>query len=193
MTLTARTLAEILLKVWAVTLVVHGLLGLAQVISQFMSPLNGREWRIVASWNLVPLILTLVAGITLLKFSPAIARRLDPAPSTGEHGSQMPLPSASLAVVAFGVLGASFLVEGLRDLASALFQLATKPSNADINLNFMWQQSPQAVIGAAVQTVAGLALLLGREGIAHFAIRVRETPHPPDGSGSDGDPTPRNL
>jgi hypothetical protein len=192
MVLTPKSLAEVLLKVWALTLTIGALVSILGLVAQFFLPpvdMGAASERVAMAFQGVYALLSLIAGITLLKFSADAAEYLAPAGSSAEP----PIAVQNLEVIAFGILGAILLVEGLRDLSSAVFQLATKPVYELEAGSYLWRQSREALVGAGVQTIAGLALLLGRQGIASFIIAIRKTPTPRDSErDSDASATPRS-
>ena len=164
-----RNLAEVLLKVWAVTLLVEAVLGVPNIAGQIMA-MGGegdtRAVRIMGVWSFLYFALTAIVGSWILKFAPRVAARLAPPPSDEQF------VAPRLEVAAFGVLGAYFLILGLRDCASLAFRAATKPFGAEMPPH-LWQGYGEEVTGAIVMTIGGLLLLLGREGLATSWRRLR--------------------
>ena len=167
--LTAKSLAQVLLRLWAVTLLVEVALAIPTFVSQFLGTgTPDASWRLVAGWTFVHVALTAIVAFSVFKFADPIADRL----VQGSVESD-PLTTMSFQAVAFGVLGAYFLIHGLRDSAGLLFQLATKPRYINENLSYLWEQSAGGLVGAVVQTVAGIALLLGRNGFVVAWQKIR--------------------
>jgi hypothetical protein len=168
MSVSPRHLAEVFLKVWAVTLLVEAVLSIPTVVGQLLAvgaDGGARGFRIVGAWTFLSVALTAVVATWLLKASAHLAERLVPVDAGGSLGG-------NVQAAAFGVLGTYFLVLGLRDGAGLAFRAATKPFGND-TLSYLWQGSGEAVVGTIVQCIAGLVLILGRAGIASGLRRLR--------------------
>lgn len=173
LTITARPLADVLLKVIGIRMLITAALTVPIALTQ-VSQVFGRsssgEWPMFGGAVLVPLVLGAVAGAALLKYASEIAAWIAPddeAPETAEG------QTISLETIAFGVLGAYLLILGLRDVGKAVYELAMRSPAETRHLGYLAQQAPSMLVGATVQTFAGAALLLGRSGIARAWRTVR--------------------
>ena len=171
--MTAKAAGEIALKVWSVILVVSAVLSipalLGQVTTKGESPIEAATWHIAAVWNSVHAALTIIVALVLYKFASEISSRFN----VPDGQSDSPLTSASLASVGFGILGAYFLVLAIRQFADLLFQLATKPAYEQQSLSYLWGNQLRALVGATVQLVAGLVLLVGRNALSKAWAHLR--------------------
>jgi hypothetical protein len=168
---TPRALAEVLLKVWAITLVVEVVLSAPTFIAQMrgMGGATAPEWRIVAGWTLVQVMLRAIVAVAVFKYGQRISSWLvrDSDELSASHGA------VSFETVALGTLGVYYVIEGLRESAGLIFQLAVKPRYANDSLSYLWEQSAASLIAAVTQTVAGAILLLGRGGLIRARHRLR--------------------
>jgi hypothetical protein len=177
--MTAKTAGELALKVWAVILLVSAVLFIPGVVSQFstkaISSTESSTWQIVAIWNSVHLVLTAAVALLLLRY----ATRISSLFKVEDSQTDATLDAASLQSVAFGTLGAYFLVLGIRQCAGLAFELATKPAYEQESLAYLWRNQPRALAEAIVQSAAGLLLLLGRHGLSAAWARLHPREHRP--------------
>lgn len=161
---TKRSLAEIALKVWAVTLLVSSVLQIPGIVSQFFAVQSSSDpmWRVAVASNLVYMVLAAAAGFVILKYAAPLAERLAQPDDTIE----IPDKAAALGPVAFGCLGLYFAILGIRNCAGLAYELAIGWSHVrGDNLEWLWRNQPGKLVEAIVQTVAGVALFLGRNGL----------------------------
>jgi hypothetical protein len=170
-----RTLAEILLKVWGVTLIVSALASLPMVVTMvgISGEPEGAQAGLVRSSQIVSMINPAVMaflGIALITSSARLAERLipDTAPLAIEADGHQ------LQALAFTVVGVFVLVDGLRDAAVALYALATKPEwMSDGTMPYLWHQQREAMIGGTVRIAAGVVLIVGRHALGRSWRKVR--------------------
>ncbi len=171
---TAKQLAAVLIKVWALTLIVSAILGLQAVLAQYFAPEARADasWRIVAGWNFVNVLVGVIAGTVLLLYASRIAAKLT-GDLTSVQGSTGNV--ATIEAVAFACVGLYFAVRGIREIVVVLFELATKPQYETDSLSYLWRTVPETLVGAIGQTVCGLILFFGRNGIATGWRAVRSS------------------
>jgi hypothetical protein len=180
--MTAKTAGEVALKVWAVILLVSAMLSVPGAVAQFStkgtSTTETSHWHVVAVWNSAHLLITVVVAFALFTYAGKISSRF----SVDDSQNGAPLDSVSLQNVAFGTLGAYFIVLGIRQCAGLAFELATKPAFEQESLAYLWRNQPRILVEAIVQLVAGLVLLLGRRGLSAVwdRLRSRDSPRQPN-------------
>ena len=170
----ARALAEVLLKVWAITLLVQALFAVPQALGVlFVAASPGTvmsTWQIGGTSLLVSAGLLLIAALLVFAFAQKLASFIARADDKVESSE------SSLQTVAFGTLGLYFAVLGLRQLGGLAFELVVRPEWETERVSYLWQNSPRTVVEAAVQTVCGFALLLGRRGLSRAVQSLRGSP-----------------
>src|SRR5207253_9708944 len=107
-------------------------------------------------WNAGYVVLSVIVALGLLKYADRHAEKLYPA-----EDAPLPFEVRQLEQVAFGTVGVYFIVSGIRAVAAAGFQLATRPPLETETLSYLWRDQPQMVVDGAVQVIAGLVLLFG--------------------------------
>lgn len=169
-----RALAEVLLKVWAFTMLLRALVNIPMFIMQSWTMRGeGEDARVatlVTASGFIQLSLAVIASVAVMKLAPAIASRFVGETSADE--AQLIAPP-SWQALAFGLLGTYFLVDGLRSTAQVIFQLMTKPGYETESISYLWRNAPEQLAGALVMTIAGLILFAGRNGIAALWSRAR--------------------
>jgi hypothetical protein len=166
-----RSLGTVALKTWAVILLVSGVLSIGTLLSQLAAPAAGGErrlWVVATIWNAGYLVLSLIAAVLLLKYADRVAEKL----YTPEE-TTLPFEALQLEQVAYGTLGVYFLVKGVRAVAAAAFQLATRPALETETVSYLWRNQPGVIVDGTVEFAAGLILLLGRRGLAAAFSRLR--------------------
>src|SRR5207248_9422381 len=149
--------------------------SVAAIVSQFAASARGPDrhvWMIATIWNAGYMVLSIIVALLLLKYADRLAEKLYRSEETA-----LPADARQLEQVAFGTLGAYFVVNGVRVVAAAAFQLATRPSLETETLGYLWRNQPSAIVDGIVQLVAGLILLLGRRRLAVAASRLRGRSH----------------
>lgn len=169
-----RALAEVLLKVWAFTMLVRSLANLPMYFLQsWVMRAQGQDARVttmITTTGVAQLTVAIITGVAILRFAPAIASRL-----VGENPASdtRPVTPPSWEILAFGLLGTYFLVEGLRAIVQVAFHLFRKPGYEMEAMSYLWREAPEQLAGAIVMTLAGVLLFAGRKGIAALWSRAR--------------------
>jgi hypothetical protein len=166
-----RSLGSVALKTWAVILLVSSVLSVATIISQLSASPRGTQrhlWVIGSVWNTGYVVLSVIVALLLLKYADRLSEKLYP-----PEEAALPVDVRQLEQAAFGTVGVYFIVTGIRAVAAAVFQLATRPALETETLGYLWRNQPQTIVDGAVQLVAGLVLLLGRRGFAVVFTSLR--------------------
>ena len=154
-----KTLSQVLIRVWGVVLLVSALASSGNV---FLFLGGAGEWRGPAVASFINVLFSFAAGICFVRYGDQIGAWLA---SDLPDGSG---PSSSLEVLsaAFAVLGAYFLVTGLRNGAVVGVELFTKPKwEETATAAYVWERQRQTIVTSVVDTLAGIILLFGRHNI----------------------------
>jgi hypothetical protein len=120
-----------------------------------------------------------VIGLALLVLADRVARWVVPesAPLAIDAG-----PS-DLVAIGFAIAGIFILVSALQDVASILYAAFTKPNwlTADSWSSYVWGQQRIAIVRVVVEAVAGVVLIVGRDGMARAWWRLRGRREEQDG------------
>jgi hypothetical protein len=177
----AKTLAQVLLRVWGVVLVVSALAAAGNMLLLLASAVSGRSggWRASEAAALLYPVVYLIAGSLLIRRGDQIGSWLT---SDIDVDAGTPASALEIQVVAFSIVGLYFLVTGLRDLANAAAAaLANLQWREPGTLSYIWERQRQLAVAGVVNTVAGIVLLVRRQNIAEAlsktwrVVRSRET------------------
>jgi hypothetical protein len=171
--MTARSLAELALKVWGVVMVVGALTALPANLALISAASNTgpqealfRTSEIVSSATLV---FHAFVGMALVVWCDRIVSWIVP---TG--------PSLPMAIrvdeartLAFAVIGLSTFINGVQNAAVVAYTLYSKPSIESQTWSFLWSRQRDSLVKAVVQVVAGFLLLGGREWVGTLWTRLR--------------------
>ena len=178
----ARKLAELLLKVWAVTVLIDALAG-APSLLWLLRPLHvmGPEASLDAAMrgsSVINFVMHAAAGIAVLVWADRIVGLFE----DDETSIALSATSHELLAVGFAILGAYMVVLGLGNVAGPAYVYWNLPELGETTTaRYMWSVHGDTMVRAAVQLVAGLVLIVGRERIANGVARLRRFPAPPDG------------
>ncbi|HYC91721.1 MAG TPA: hypothetical protein VEO54_21055 [Thermoanaerobaculia bacterium] len=112
--------------------------------------------------NLAATALVVASGVILLVFAPAIAARL-----AGEETVTTSITARDAFLVGAILLAVAFLVSGAKELVSAAYTLAMKPSSDERrSMSYVWERHAQIIPGAIVELIAGVLLLSRRRAYA---------------------------
>jgi hypothetical protein len=157
----STTLSQVIIRVWGVFLVVAALASIGNFL--FFLENGGGQWRSSAAAAALHILITFIAGVSFVRYGDQIGKWL--ASDLPESGP----PSSALEIlaVAFAVLGAYFLVIGLRSGAVVGIELLTKPKwDGTTPAAYVWERQREAIVVSAVDALAGIILLFGRQNIA---------------------------
>ena len=184
----ARKLAELLLKVWAVTVLIDALAG-APSLLWLLRPLHvtGPDASLDAAMrgsSVIDFVMHAVAGIAVLVWADRIVGLFE----DDETPLGLNATSHELLAVGFAIVGAYMVVLGLGNVAGPAYVYWSRPELGETSpARYMWSTQGEAMVRAAVQLVAGAVLIVGRERIADGVAQLRRFPAPPAGDGDADD------
>ena len=151
----AKTLAQVIIRVWGVMLVVGALASSGNIL--LFLPGSG-EWRSAAVGSLISVLISLAAGVYFLRQGDKVGAWL----ASDLEDAGAPATSLELLSAALAVLGVYFLIIGLRSGAAVGFELLSKPKwDETSTAAYVLERQRQALVSAAVDTIAGVVLLVG--------------------------------
>ena len=171
----AKTLGEVLLRVWGVVLLASAVasLGSLSLLFEQTSGPDAAEWRTSALSSAAHLFMTLVIGLSLIRGGHALAARL----FKDSSGPNEPIDLATITSLAFSLLGFYFLAVGLRDAIAIGVMLASKASWDETRAyEYFWDRQRQAFVAAIVNIAAGAVLLISRKHLASWWMKLRSSP-----------------
>jgi len=164
----ARTLAELALKIWGVTLVVRALASLPVTLLMAVggagSDPQANFMRITQIASVLGVVIQGAVGTAVLVWADRITDLIesDTAPI------QIDADIDELQVLGFALVGVFILVGGLQNVASAAYVLLSRPKVDETNAwAYLWTRQSEAIVRAVVQVIAGALLVFGRRTIAH--------------------------
>lgn len=166
--MSAKTLAQVLIRVWGLILIVT---AVAASGTLFMFT-GGSQWRAAAASSVTNLVFSFIAGFFFVRDGDRIGAWL--ASDLEVEGEPTGPPADAKAILSIGLalLGAFYLVEGLRSGAVVALDLVIKPKEDYVNaVAYLWDRDNQAIARAVVDTIAGIILLFGKQNIAGSAAR----------------------
>ena len=177
----ARDIGAALLKIWGVILLVRGVLTLVSLLPMAFSPMD-ENLQFALRGNGLNGIVALVAGVALLVSADAILRLI----GVGDETEADVLPgrysAAELQSLVFGGLGVYFAIGALRDIATLVYTILRKPEWDSTNaMPYLFQHAQNDLVGAAVQLIAAIILLVNRRMLATAWHRMRPMASQHDG------------
>jgi hypothetical protein len=164
----ARTLAELALKIWGITLLVSALASLPVTLLMAAagagSDPQANLIRTTQIASILGVVIQAAVGTAVIVWADRITDLIesDTAPI------QIDTNIAELQVLGFALVGVFILVGGLQNVASAAYVLLSKPKFDETNAwTYMWTRQNEAIVKALVQVIAGGLLVFGRKTIAH--------------------------
>ena len=119
--------------------------------------------------SMATVLVTLGAAIVLIKFGESISEML--IHIDGAFAQAVSVNQLEAALLA--VLGAYLVVRGFREGAVTAYTLFRRASwDPSGSIEYVWCNRESAVVGAAVDFLSGLLLMLGRKGIAETWTRL---------------------
>jgi len=167
--MTERRLCALVLKIWGLFWLAEALLSVPHMVLLFRSEPFSREQRfqVYSQWtSVIGTASTVIAAVILIAAAERIAAFV-----VADRDLTLPFAPVALEQLAFGLVGAYFLILSLRELAVTIYVLRTKPQ-WDSTGAYLWEHSAQSLVGAAVQGVLALVLLLGRRSLARLWLKL---------------------
>lgn len=181
--MTSKVLAQVLVRILGVYLLVASVVSLGNVLSLvgpggFRAPLVGA---------LLNVIVTFVAGAFFVRNGDRIGSWL----TSDLEAPDQPTSSVDLFPVALAILGVWVLLIGLRSAAIVGVEFLVRPKLDETPAtSYIWDRQRLALVTAVVDTIAGIVLISGREGIANAWARLRGRSGDAMDQDSDGGPEP---
>jgi hypothetical protein len=158
--MTAKSLAQVLVRVWGLVLVISAIELVAAMVIFLPA-----DWRSAVFGTSIRVLIELGIGVTFLRNGDSIGAWL--VSDIDESGP--PVDAVRVQAIGFALLGVWFLIIGIAGLFAAGFTLLHHPGWDPPQLERLLEQKRTAFAIAATQTVAG-AIILFRH--ADFAIRT---------------------
>ncbi len=170
--MSAKTLAELALKVWGVVLLLSSLFSLpAALWTVWIVPAGDPQAAFIRASQIgyiLSVTVQALAGVVVLVWADKIVALFE----SDVTPLQIEVSSAQLQVLALAIVGVLVLVDGLKNAAAAAYVLLTKPEQDD-TVSYMWARQGEAMIKAVVQIAAGALMVLGREAVVRYWLRLR--------------------
>jgi hypothetical protein len=170
--MSAKTLAELALKIWGVVLLLGALFSLpAALWMTWIVPTGEPQAGFIRASQigyLLSVVVQALAGIVVLVWADRIVALFE----SNDTPLQIDMSSAQLQVLAFAILGVFILIDGLQNAAAAGYALFTRPEQVD-TVSYMWARQGESMIKGAVKIAAGAFLVFGREAVARGWSRLR--------------------
>jgi hypothetical protein len=166
--MTAKALAQVLVRCWGLVLIISALAWVGNLVAMF----GAREGREMFVAGALRAFVELGAGIAFVLNGDGIGAWLvSDIETTGEPGE--PVDAVQIQIVAFVILGVYFLVTGLAHMASVSYTLLSKPQwNETGQFEYLLQQRKETLVLGVVDVVAGIILLLNRVGLANVILKT---------------------
>lgn len=169
----AKTLAELALKIWGVTLLVSALAALpAALLMAAADPGDAQaSWfRATQNATLLNVVIQALVGTAVLVWADRITALIE----SDTKEIQVDTNTVDLQVLGFALVGAFVLVDGLRNVAGVAYVLFSKPGFDETDIwSYLWPRQNEAMVKAVVQVVAGAFLIFGRRSIVRGWSRLR--------------------
>ena len=170
----AKTLAELLLKIWGITLLISALASLPVTLLMITasSGNNSEAAFLRASQNgsILHLVIQALVGTAIIVWADNITDLIE----SDTTPLQIDTSTAELQVLGFALVGIFVLVDGLGNVAATVYVWFSRPSFDQTDpVSYIWTRQNEAIVRALVQVVAGALLIFGRETIVHGWSRLR--------------------
>jgi len=165
--MTSKALAQVLVRILGVYWIVVSLVSVGNVLG-FVGPQPIPRGIVVG--QSLNVIVTFICGAFFIRSGDRIGAWLtsDLEPADESTGN------LDLLTVALAILGVWILILGLRSAAIVGVEfLVRSRSDETPAASYIWDRQRLALVTAAVDTIAGIVLISGREGIANAWARLR--------------------
>ena len=154
--MSAKALAQVLVRVWGLVMIIDVTASLGIIATLFTGPKD-------LMFTLVPsalgIMLRGVFGVMLVRNGDRVGAWL--VADIEESGP--PADMTQIQIVAFGILGAYFLIAGLALIVGIGYTFLTKPKwDETSNLAYLWERQKEHLGPAIAQTIGGAILLFRR-------------------------------
>ena len=170
----AKTLAELLLKIWGITLLISALASLPVTLLMITasSGNNSEAAFLRASQNgsILHFVIQALVDSAIIVWADNITDLIE----SDTTPLQIDTSTAELQVLGFALVGIFVLVDGLGNVAATVYVWFSRPSFDQTDpVSYIWTRQNEAIVRALVQVVAGALLIFGRETIVHGWSRLR--------------------
>ena len=187
--MTAKSLAELVLKVWGVIMIVGTLTALPADLAM-LATIDGGDAQ-AALFRTSQIVATAALGFRAFVAVGLIVwsdRVVDWIVSDGPS-LRIAIRAGEARALAFAVVGLSVLLDGLENAAVVAYTLYSKPGIESQTLSYLWSRQRDSLVRAVVQLVAGFVLLGGRDYLVGVLARMRSEPLDDDA----GDAGPEDI
>jgi hypothetical protein len=174
--MTAKSLAELALKIWGVIMLVGALtalpVNLAMLGAFGTADAPDALFRTSQTVSTAATVFHAFVAFGLILWCDRIVDWIVPEGPT----LRIAIRESELRAVAFAVIGLSVFLDGAQNAAVVAFTLYSKPSIESETWSYLWTRQRDSLIRAVVQLVAGFLLLGGRAYAADIWTRMRGEP-----------------
>ena len=174
--MTAKSLAELALKVWGVIMIVGALTALPADLAM-LGAVDGADAQ-AALFRTSQIVSSAALGVRafvalgLIVWSDRVVNLIvSDGPSL-----RIAIRAAEARALAFAVVGLSVLLDGLQNAAVVACTLYSKPAIESETMPYLWTRQRDSIVRAVVQLVAGFLLLGGRHYVVGVYARMRSEP-----------------
>src|SRR5262245_32660351 len=187
--MTAKSLAELALKVWGVMMIVGALTALPANLAMWgtidRAAAQAALFRTSQMVSTAALGFRAFAALGLIVWSDRVVNWIvSDGPSL-----RIAIRAAEARTLAFAVVGLSVLLDGLQNAAVVAYTLYSKPAIESQTLSYLWSRQRDSLVRAVVHRVAGFVLLGGRDYLVGVLARMRSEPLDDDA----GDAGPEDI
>jgi hypothetical protein len=162
-TMTAKALAQVLLRVWGVILMISAAIWMVAAFA-----LAPSTWKMTLIPVAMRLLIELGAGLTLIRNGDRIGAWL--VSDIEEEGP--PANALQIQTIGFAILGAWFLIHGIADLLSKSSGFINPPKLEEGSAPYYREKAIESLVIAGAQTLAGAILLFRRVDLATRVSRI---------------------
>jgi len=175
--MTAKSLAELALKVWGVMMIVGALTALPVNLAM-MGAVDGGADAQAALFRTSQIVSSAALGFRAFVALGLIVwsdRVVDWIVADGPS-LRIAMRAPEARALAFAVVGLVVLLDGLENAAVVAYTLYSKPAIESETLSYLWNRQRDSLVRAVVQLVAGFLLLGGRDYVVGLFSRMRSEP-----------------
>jgi hypothetical protein len=173
----AKTLAELALKIWGVTLLIGSLASLpVTLLMSVASPGNDSQAALIRAsqiGSILHFVIQALVGVAVIVWADNITNLIE----SDVTPLRVDTSTAEFQALGFALVGVFVLVEGIQNVAATAYVWFSRPSFDQTEpLSYLWTRQNEAIGRALVQVVAGALLVFGRDAIVHGWSRLRGQP-----------------
>jgi hypothetical protein len=170
----AKTLAELALKIWGITLLVSAVAALpAALLMAAADPGSDAQatwFRVTQQASLLNVVIQGLVGTAVLVWADRITALIE----SDTKELRVDTNTSDLQVLGFALVGTVVLVGGLQNVAGVGHVLLSRPAFDDTDTwAYLWPRQNEAMVKAVVQVGAGAYLTFGSKSIIRGWSRLR--------------------